>query len=70
MKTSSIGALWNTVMPIVLAFSTSWINSSFQTGSNVFCLMLDRSVEHKADEKDKIYSDSLRWFDVIASVSV
>lgn len=45
LKTSSIGALWNTVMPNVLAFSTSWMNVSFQTGSNVFCLILERSVQ-------------------------
>ena len=54
LKTSSIGALWNTVMPSVLAFSTSWINSSFQTGSNVFCLILDRSEGGKKEVKDKI----------------
>lgn len=43
LKTSSRGALWNTVMPSVDAFSTSCMNSSFQTGSNVFCLILERS---------------------------
>lgn len=41
-----VSPLWKMVMPKVLAFSTSWMNVSFQTGSNVFCLMLDRSARH------------------------
>lgn len=72
LKTSSIGALWNTVMPNVEAFSTSWMNVSFQTGSNVFCLMLERSAKrrwrdkiydsHKHDDDDVIAAKCLRIF--------
>lgn len=44
-SSGGMAASWNTVKPIFFALVTSWVNVSFHVGSNVFALVVERSVE-------------------------
>lgn len=42
-SSGGIAASWNTVSPIFFAPVISWVNVSFQHGSNVFAFVVERS---------------------------
>lgn len=42
-SSGGIAASWNTVSPIYFAPVISWVNVSFQHGSNVFAFVVERS---------------------------
>lgn len=44
-SSGGMAASWKTVNPIFFALVTSWINVSFQHGSNVLDFVVERSVE-------------------------
>lgn len=46
-SSGGMAASWNTVKPIFFALFTSWMKISFQHGSNVFPLVVERSGEKK-----------------------
>lgn len=52
-SSGGMAASWNTVKPIFFALVTSWVNVSFHVGSNVFALVVERSVE-KIKKKHEI----------------